>query len=223
MKFLRYLLPNGVTLLAALCGVYAIALSFENKFVLASWFVLYAAMLDKLDGSLARWLKAEHPLGKYLDSASDVISFGVAPSVIITLLLSSFFPELSLVFWGVGAVYTLASSYRLVKFTRFQADDSTFKGMPTTLSAILCSLFVILLLKYTTTPLIFLFLPLSLLILSGVMNAPIPFRKIRKRKHKIANKIQIIILGLVYVLVFSQQFPEVLLGVSLFYIFLYKG
>ena len=70
-----------------LCGFIAVIFAANGNLVTASWFILAAMIFDFLDGFSARLLKAYSPLGKELDSLADVVSFGVAPGIIIFNLL----------------------------------------------------------------------------------------------------------------------------------------
>ena len=82
-------IPNFITVLNLICGSLAIVLSFEleDKLIYASYLIGIAAVLDFLDGFAARMLKAQSAIGKQLDSLADLISFGLAPSVIMFHLL----------------------------------------------------------------------------------------------------------------------------------------
>jgi CDP-diacylglycerol---serine O-phosphatidyltransferase len=88
MKF-KYHIPNFVTLLNLACGVLSITSMMSGQAVWAAAFIFIAALFDFLDGTLARLLDARSELGKQLDSLADVVSFGVAPGIIIYNLLSA--------------------------------------------------------------------------------------------------------------------------------------
>ncbi len=88
----RTLAPNLVTLLALCAGLTAIRLAFENRYGLALAAIVFAAILDGIDGRLARLLKGPSRFGAELDSLSDFVNFGVAPALI-------------LYFWGLQALF----------------------------------------------------------------------------------------------------------------------
>ena len=75
-------IPNSITLLNLIAGCIAIIMVFSGKAWLAGWFVIIAAVLDFIDGFMARMLNAKSELGNMLDSLADVVSFGVAPGLI---------------------------------------------------------------------------------------------------------------------------------------------
>ena len=77
------LLPNIVTLMGLSFGLTAIRFTMEGRYSAAVLLILLAALADGLDGLIARWLKAESPLGAQLDSLSDFMCFGVAPAIVV--------------------------------------------------------------------------------------------------------------------------------------------
>ena len=80
-------IPNTVTLLNLAAGFLSVLMAFENQLQFAALLVLVAALLDFLDGALAKLLDAVSDLGKQLDSLADIISFGMAPSVLAYKLI----------------------------------------------------------------------------------------------------------------------------------------
>jgi CDP-diacylglycerol--serine O-phosphatidyltransferase len=81
-------IPNGLTSLNLISGCIAIALAFHGMLSYAGYFILAAAVFDFFDGMVARSLKVHSPIGKELDSLADVVSFGVAPSIILLQLMA---------------------------------------------------------------------------------------------------------------------------------------
>jgi CDP-diacylglycerol---serine O-phosphatidyltransferase len=139
---IRKNIPNFVTTLNLLSGCFSIVFAFNGDLLLASWFIGLAAVFDFLDGMLARLLNARSPLGLQLDSLADVISFGMAPGVIVFQLMlnSSGMPEIS---WhGINTMAMSAflipafSALRLAKFNIDDRQTSSFIGLPTPANAI---------------------------------------------------------------------------------------
>lgn len=130
MKSLRYLVPSSVTALALTCGVLAAIYGAQGKPVEGSWFVLYATILDRMDGVLARALKATSTFGLWLDSASDFVAFGVAPAFLFLGAAPSGFEPLLVVPMGI---YIFGAGIRLVRFS-LQEAAKEFRGMPSTLA-----------------------------------------------------------------------------------------
>src|SRR5665647_1538197 len=80
-------IPNFLTSLNVLCGSLAVVLILEGKFTAAVVLIMLAAVFDFLDGLTARLLKAYSPIGKELDSLADMISFGLAPGLIMMVMM----------------------------------------------------------------------------------------------------------------------------------------
>lgn len=141
-------LPNFVTILSLLSGSIATVLAFQDNLIAAACFIFAAAVFDFMDGMVARALKAYSPMGKELDSLSDVISFGMAPAAILFRILlmslvkrdSSFNYEtadaLHLVILFSPFLITAFSALRLAKFNIDERQTSSFIGLPTPASAI---------------------------------------------------------------------------------------
>jgi len=136
----RTLAPNIVTLLAMCAGLTAIRLAFEDRYVLALAAVVFAAILDGIDGRLARFLKGTSRFGAELDSLSDFVNFGVAPALILYFWGLH---ELRSVGWIAAMVFAICGGLRLARFN-VMADDPNrpawaanfFVGMPAPMGAI---------------------------------------------------------------------------------------
>jgi CDP-diacylglycerol---serine O-phosphatidyltransferase len=136
----RILVPNVVTLLALCAGLTAIRMAFENRYGLALAAIVFAAILDAIDGRIARFLKGTSRFGAELDSLSDFVNFGVAPALI-------------LYFWGLhdlksggwiaAMVFAICAGLRLARFNVMLDDpdqpawaSNFFVGMPAPAGAI---------------------------------------------------------------------------------------
>jgi CDP-diacylglycerol--serine O-phosphatidyltransferase len=132
-------IPNLITLCNLLCGVLAI-LFFDNGTITASLFILAGAGCDFLDGMVARLLKVEGKIGKELDSLADVVTFGVAPSLIALWLLiqeTGCLEGMMVLLALFPLSMALMSAYRLAKFNIDVRQTSSFLGVPTPLNALL--------------------------------------------------------------------------------------
>jgi CDP-diacylglycerol--serine O-phosphatidyltransferase len=129
-------IPNLVTLLNLISGSIAIILAFSGEMILASWFIILAAIFDFLDGLVARLLNAKSDIGAQLDSLADVISFGLAPSIIMyqLILQNPDFPSCtigSMSLLPFAALLLVAGgAYRLAKFNTDPGQETEFKGLP---------------------------------------------------------------------------------------------
>ncbi len=122
-----------------------------EKLSLAAYFIFAAAVVDFLDGFVARLMKASSEMGKQLDSLSDVISFGVAPSVILYQLLRiSFIKEENgldtSIAWLLPAfIVACAGAYRLARFNIDSSQSYGFKGVPIPAAGLLIASFPLIL------------------------------------------------------------------------------
>jgi CDP-diacylglycerol--serine O-phosphatidyltransferase len=143
MKVQQYV-PNFLTSCNLVCGFIAIVLALDSQTLpIAPWFIFIAAVFDFSDGFAARLFKAYSELGKQLDSLADMVSFGVAPGVIIYKLMQISYFNYSMSFYENLIIIVLASfipvfsALRLAKFNIDERQTSSFIGLPTPASAIL--------------------------------------------------------------------------------------
>jgi CDP-diacylglycerol---serine O-phosphatidyltransferase len=136
----RTLAPNVVTLLAMCAGLTAIRMAFENRYVLALAAIVFAAILDGIDGRLARFLKGTSRFGAELDSLSDFVNFGVAPALVLYFWDLH---ELKSAGWIAALVFTICAALRLARFNVMIDDpdkpawtSNFFVGMPAPAGAI---------------------------------------------------------------------------------------
>jgi CDP-diacylglycerol--serine O-phosphatidyltransferase len=130
MKVLR-LLPNALTLANLACGsiaAYHIAHSFDTT--PAVYLIFLAAFFDLLDGAAARKLGVNGDMGRELDSLADVVSFGLAPSLIIFTMLEQSLDSALQPLKYFAFANVLAAAYRLARFNVSESTGKTFNGMP---------------------------------------------------------------------------------------------
>ena len=135
-------IPNAITCCNLLCGCLAIVQAFEGNLVWAAYLVGIAAVLDFFDGFVARALKSNSNLGAQLDSLADMVSFGVAPGLIMFNLLEPFgssFLGLNLPFEikYLGLLITVFSCLRLAIFNLDEEQTYYFKGLNTPSNTVL--------------------------------------------------------------------------------------
>jgi CDP-diacylglycerol--serine O-phosphatidyltransferase len=136
----RTLAPNLVTLLALCAGLTAIRMAFENRYALALAAIVFAAILDGIDGRLARFLKGTSRFGAELDSLSDFVNFGVAPALILYFWDLH---DLKSAGWIAAMVFAICAGLRLARFNVMLDDPDRpawaanfFVGMPAPAGAI---------------------------------------------------------------------------------------
>jgi CDP-diacylglycerol---serine O-phosphatidyltransferase len=136
----RTLAPNVVTLLAMCAGLTGIRMAFENRYVLALAAIVFAAILDGLDGRLARFLKGTSRFGAELDSLSDFVNFGVAPALILYFWGLH---DLKSAGWIAAMVFAICAGLRLARFNVMAEEpdrpawaSNFFVGVPAPMGAI---------------------------------------------------------------------------------------
>ena len=139
-KKTRYLLPNILTLLGVCLGISSIKFSIDGNYSFAVIFILLAAILDALDGRIARLIKGTSEFGKELDSLTDFVSFGIAPVFILYFWELNNFGKLG---WAITLIYSVCCVLRLARFNLTKIDNQQiwktnyFEGVPAPAGGIL--------------------------------------------------------------------------------------
>ena len=128
-------IPNILTLANAALGCCALFFIALLDFDTATLCVLLAAVFDFFDGFVARTMAWTSRFGAELDSLADVISFGVVPGALSTVMLTTLNVDYPWVF--LGFIITLASAYRLAKYNTSENSQAYFRGLPTPANALL--------------------------------------------------------------------------------------
>ena len=131
-KKTRMILPNAITLIGVCIGLTSIKFAIDGKFSIAVIAILFAGLMDALDGRIARLIKGTSKMGKELDSLGDVISFGVAPALIMYFWNLQYLDKLG---WFVCLTYVVCVALRLARFNVNSEEESSwkdnfFEGMP---------------------------------------------------------------------------------------------
>jgi CDP-diacylglycerol--serine O-phosphatidyltransferase len=136
----RMLVPNVITLLAICAGLTAIRLSTEGRMELAVAAIVFAAVLDGVDGRVARLIKGQSRFGAELDSLADFVNFGVAPGLILYFWQLH---DLNNVGWIAAMIFAISGGLRLARFNAAMDDTSKppfaanfFTGVPAPAGAI---------------------------------------------------------------------------------------
>ncbi len=226
-------IPNFITLLNLLAGCMAILAISGNHLNQASWWIILAAVLDLLDGLIARLINATSPLGKQLDSLADIVSFGLAPGYMLYTLIGAsvgtYYPgDANFEYMAYIAFLVPAfAALRLAKFNIDPAQEDDFRGLPTPANALFilaipifvnCELIVIPWLNsFFTNPWVLsgLAVVLSILMVSGIHLFSMKVKSIYWRH----NRARYIFLPVAVILFFSMRFASVPF-ILLFYIVL---
>lgn len=131
---IAWVLPNLVTLTSLAAGLTALKVGLDGHWTAAIWLIVVAAVLDGLDGRLARRLNASSPFGAQLDNLSDMVVFGVVPAV---LLHSWALAPLGATGWAIALLFAICCALRLARFLgmadspqRRRRNPNYFQGLP---------------------------------------------------------------------------------------------
>ena len=138
-KRARMILPNMLTLIGVCIGLTSIRFALDGRFELAIIAILFAALIDGLDGRIARLIRGTSKVGKELDSLTDMISFGVAPAFIMYFWKLNTLGRFG---WLLCLVYVICVALRLARFNINSNQepswrDNFFEGVPSPAGGIL--------------------------------------------------------------------------------------
>ncbi len=221
-KKTRYLLPNILTLGGVCLGISSIKFSIDGNFGLAVTLILLAAILDALDGRIARLIKGTSEFGKELDSLTDFVSFGIAPVLILYFWELNTYGKLG---WAIALIYSVCCVLRLARFNltkienRQEWKNNFFEGVPSPAGGIL----ILMPLIYELTDFslnidIKIFTPFLTVLIALLLVSKIPTLSLKK--ISISSKTTIFLLlfaGIIFIALLFYTF-ETLLVFSLLYL-----
>ncbi|MCC6747798.1 MAG: CDP-diacylglycerol--serine O-phosphatidyltransferase [Deltaproteobacteria bacterium] len=223
----RYVLPNLVTCASLSVGLLSIGEAIAGRLGSSAWFILLCVLLDKADGTVARLFNASSKFGTELDSLSDVVTFGVAPAVLmLTAVLGPSAPTLpvsatllkTLAYAG-GLAFPVGAALRLAKFNVMTGEygKEFFFGIPTTHSGALVATLFLTGEKYGVPWQHRLAMPILMLVLALLMVSRLPLPKLVKRRSLAINVVMGVNITAVYLCGLTRLFPEYLLGLATCY------
>ena len=227
MGRLRYSIPNSFTALSLLLGLGSIVTTQIGDLEFAAWLIVWCGLLDTIDGLAARLLKATSDFGAEFDSMADLVSFGVAPAVLIFnagLQLGGVEVE-SGQFWVLllaCGVFVLAGAMRLARFNvgTGQPGKGWFTGIPITAAGggLLSSMVLVLLYHQDTSSVLplHLYLPIIMFVLAILMISRLRFPKAVVRKSMLINIFQFANIAAIVVCGVLRIFPEYLFSIGVF-------
>jgi CDP-diacylglycerol--serine O-phosphatidyltransferase len=235
---LRYLAPNAVTVLGLLMGLGSILAAHEGRFETAAWLVIWAVLFDRVDGLVARGLRATSEFGMHMDSFADAVDFGVAPAFLVWCALGSD-PSLGFALgpwrWFLAlacALWVVANVVRLARFNVVSGSSpGVFFGVPTTLAAGLLTIWFLVGMKYVPAesstaalrdlgphafgsaslpPTAFAALPWVMLVFAVLMVTAIPLPKLGRGRTRLRSLwvVSLVLLG--YGLGLARTMPEIM-------------
>ncbi len=232
---IRKHIPNFITCLNVVSGSVAVILAVKGQLSIAVIFIFAAAIFDFLDGMAARLLKAYSPIGKELDSLADMISFGLAPGMLMMVMLeyslfginvrADSFASISV--WEIICISSsllipVASALRLAKFNVDTRQTNSFIGLPTPANAIFIAALA-LIIEFGKYEIIdnFILQPLVLVVISIGMSlllvSEIPMFSLKFKTLKwIDNKVRFIFLGISFALILSLSIYGIAASILIF-------
>ena len=232
-KKTRYLLPNILTLGGVCLGISSIKFSIDGNFSLAVTLILLAAILDALDGRVARLIKGTSEFGKELDSLTDFVSFGIAPVLILYFWELNNYGKLG---WAIALIYSVCCVLRLARFNLTKTENEQewknnfFEGVPSPAGGLLILLPLIYdLSSFDFNIIVKSLTPYLTILIALLLVSKIPTLSLKK--ISISSKTTVFLLltiGIIFIALLFYTF-ETLLIFSLMYlitipvsIFLYK-
>jgi CDP-diacylglycerol---serine O-phosphatidyltransferase len=204
-----FILQNGITIIADNNGTQLI--NIPEKIWMASLLIGLAALVDFLDGFIARLFKAGSEMGKQLDSLADLVSFGVAPAMIIYQFLRLSFSQeedgldVSMIWLTPALLLPCAAAYRLARFNLDSTQAYSFKGLPVPAVGILVASLPLIYWNVNEAWLIKLllnkwFLYALVLLLSYLMISNLPMLSLKFKDFSVKNNLPIYILAVITIL-----------------------
>lgn len=240
-----YWLPNLFTTIALFAGFYAIVQAMNGRFEQAAMAVFVALVFDGLDGRVARFTRTQSAFGAEYDSLSDMVSFGVAPALVVYVWALKDFAAMESVAmlgpwlstklgWIAAFIYCACAALRLARFNTMLevADKRFFQGLPSPAAACLVTGLVWALNEYQVKGTDVTWLAWGLTVFAGLsMVSNLKFysgKDINLRKSVPFSVVVAIAFGIMALFIFSSTLPEMLLllfagyGVSGYVIWIYE-
>ncbi len=208
----RNTLPNLFTLGNLFCGYFSIVQSYNDNYYTAAVFILLASVFDAFDGKVARWMGSTSDFGAELDSICDVVSFGLAPSILIYQheFASPPFGMPAFLATAIAFLPAMGGALRLARFNIMMRGKTEhkkyFMGMPIPAAANTIAAYVLFSGKVDSS-LIHTFAPFLIIVVSGLMVTRIRYDSIPKLtwNQNMAERIKLVILLIGIILFFALR------------------
>jgi len=219
-----YIIPSLFTCGNMSCGVLSVIMSIGGHFIPAAWFLIGALVCDILDGRIARMTKTTSMFGMELDSLSDLVSFGIAPAMMMYMLVLIRMGRIGI---AIAVLYVLCCALRLARFNVLAHSGEVHKhfvGLPTPASAGVIISFVLsysllapegIHLNFKTIPVLmelmptfFRIMPIVIVVLSFLMVSNIPYLSFKKLKLSKIHTIElfaVLIVLIILIVIFPQN------------------
>ena len=179
---IRHIIPSMLTSGHLFCGMFSIILAFNGRFVPAAWMVIFALIFDVLDGRTARLLKSGSQFGQEYDSLSDLVSFGVAPAMILYVATLK---NLGIAGVIATAFFALCVALRLARYNVMKAPVGPYQGLPCPPAGLFLLSFIMAGLPVEKFAAMLAF---ATVIIGFLMLSSVPYSSLKKMTKKSANK-----------------------------------
>jgi CDP-diacylglycerol--serine O-phosphatidyltransferase len=207
-----YLLPSIFTSLSLFCGFYSITSSIKDNFLQAAWLILLAGAFDSIDGRIARIIHSVSRFGEHYDSLVDMISFGIAPGVLVYLWALQPFGRWG---WLVTFFYIICVALRLARFNvqSSSLENKYFHGLPSPPSAAMIATTVILFHSLGIGEVKMVAIPLMTCLLALLMVSTIHYQSFKDFDFKRRRPFNVLV-ALILILILFIGEPEIFLFVG---------
>jgi CDP-diacylglycerol--serine O-phosphatidyltransferase len=211
-----FILPSLITCGNMAFGILSMVSSINGNFIRAAWLLVGALACDIVDGRVARLTRTTSDFGLHLDSLSDLISFGVAPAIMMYMLVLNSMPKIGI---AIAVLFVLCSALRLARFNVMAqrgVSNKNFMGLPTPASAGVLISFVLsyellgpkeyalnvktIPVLMNTMPVFFRAMPIVMILLSFLMVSNVPYLSFKRIALSRLRTIQLLVLSIVLVL-----------------------
>ena len=215
-----YILPNLLTTGALFAGFSSIIMASKGNFEVASILIFIAMVLDGLDGRVARMTNTTSEFGIQYDSLSDMVSFGLAPALVVYEWSLHTMGKLG---WLIAFIYAAAAALRLARFNAHASlEKSLFQGLPSPSAAAILASFIWVVTDYGMTGADFRSVILLLTLITAIlMVSNVPFRSFKDFDLR-SHVPFVVLLGIVTVLVVIVYDPARVLFAG-FFVYLLSG
>jgi len=177
------LLPSLLTTVNLACGFISIIFSIQGNFTIAGWLIIIAIVFDGLDGEVSRLTKTSSAFGLQYDSLSDLVSFSVAPAV---LVYKSFFGVPTRLALSLITLYVVCGALRLARFNVqiVKTKDKFFVGLPIPAAAAIITTFTVAFHSYIIQFPILRFFPIFMVVIAYLMVSKIRYPSLKEIERK---------------------------------------
>ncbi len=214
-----YILPNLFTGFSVFLGVLSIIYSSAGRFESGCWLILVALIFDGLDGRVARFTGTTSKFGVEFDSLADIVSFGVAPAILLYIYMGYSFGKIGIV---VSGLFVVLGAVRLARFnvSTGVSDPSVFIGLPIPSAAVAVVIWVLMDIYYEIPAWFDIVLLVIAFCVSLLMVSNIRYPSFKSfAKNGISMRILIILLILILMLLYLYAVPSIALFMSCYIIF----